>query len=259
MNKIFTLLCSLLAIGLGSMATAQESILDQVKSFTQNGDEKTQSAICNLLDELSAASSVVREGTDVDQRPVFVGAQADFERLFVHLLKTQQVSQLTCIIHTPAPATPLCIDTEITEGLVDPVILNDPKRLLTVKKRPHIIRDYLKAGGRLFTVFPKGGRGLRSPEQLTILNGLVSTYPDRLSAVELNCAEIPHDLIGATYFITLADSREFVLSFRTYQANRPTDDKWGIWFGPASNPTISDRSKSVLTFLNDNGFSLVKE
>ena len=55
--------------------------------------------------------------------------------------------------------------------IIDPAILNDPERLLTVKKRPEIIRDYLQEGGILYTVFPKKGREARSSEQLAILDG----------------------------------------------------------------------------------------
>lgn len=235
-----------------SSISQADEILDQVKTFAQSKD-----GVCALLDELAASSCVTRDGKDADQRPIFVGAQADFERLFAQLLNKKEIISLFCIIHTPAPATPLCTKGEISEGLVDPSLLNDPERLLTVKKRPDILRDYLRSGGTLYTVYPKGGRNIRSLEQLQILDSLLEEYPEHLFAQELDCAEIPRHLIGATYLITFADFQQVALSLRSYQANRPADDEWGIWFGPLSNPAVAERLDEVFSFLDENGFAPV--
>jgi hypothetical protein len=230
------------------------TLLDGVKEFTSAGSAPFQESICNLLDTLSVASFVTRFGTDASERPVFVNAQADFERAFVYWLKTKQIAACTCIIHTPAPATPLCTEGEISPGLIDPAVQNDPARLLTVKKRPAIVRDYLQEGGILYTAYPKKGRGLRSEEQLAILDRLMKSHPDCLFAVELDSDAIPHDLIGATYLITLNDSSYLVLSLRSYQANSPTDDQWGVWFGSLDNPEVRARFQAVTLFLEDHGF-----
>jgi len=262
--KILIILSSLLLIttlGFTSLPEStptfndSRSLMEVVKSFTQAGDSSFRSSISELLDELTITSAIIREGTDADQRPLFVNAQADFERAIVCWLKSKQIVSSTCIIHTPAPATPLCTNGEISMGLIDPVILNDQERLLTVKKRPDVIRDYLQAGGRLFTAYPKGGRGLRSAEQLAILDDLIQSYPHYLQAIELNCETIPQDLIGATYFITFSDSSTYILSLRSYQANSPTDDKWAIWFGSIHDAVVAKRLEAVTSFLKDHGFS----
>ena len=232
------------------------SLMEVVKTFTLAGNGSFRSSVAALLDELSVTSSITREGIDADQRPVFVNAQADFERAIVFWLKSKQIASCTCIIHTPAPATPLCTNGEISVGLIDPAIQNDQERLLTVKKRSDIIRDYLQEGGALFTVYPKKGRGLRSAEQLAILDDLVQRHPEHLHAIELDCDAIPKDLIGATYLTTFADSSTYVLSLRSYQANSPTDDKWAIWFGPTHDSAIAERLQAVTSFLRDHGFSL---
>lgn len=229
-------------------------LIESVKTFTQASNTPFQESICQLLDTLSVTSMVIREGSDADQRPLFVNAQADFERAIVYWLKTKQIAGCTCVIHTPAPATPLCTKGEITHGLVDPAIQNDPQRLLTVKKRPEIIRDYLQEGGILYTAFPKKGRGARSEEQLAILEGLVESHPDHLHVAPLNCDAIPQTLIGATYLISLNDSSSYVLSLRSYQANSPTDDKWGIWFGSLDNAAVENRFQAVKAFLENQGF-----
>jgi len=263
-NKILMIISIVSLIGGSNFLIAQEeppihivdsrSIIETVKSFTNIGKGPVQTEVCSLLDELALSSVVIREGTDADQRPVFVNAQSDFERAIVYWLQSQQVVKAVCMIHTPAPATPLCTNGEISTGLVDPAILNDPERLLTVKKRPDIIRDYLQEGGRLLTIYPKEGRVLRSPEQLAILDGLVKNYPDRLQTIELDCSSIPHDLIGATYIITFSNSKTYVLSLRSYQANSPTNDRWAIWFGSITEPAVANRLDAVLSFINDHGF-----
>lgn len=198
-----------------------------------------------LLDSLNRTSCVVLEGSDAELRPMVVNLQADFERAIVQALKSKSIVRSLCIIHTPAPATPLCTEGEITEGLVDPAILNDPARLSTVKKRPDILRDYLQEGGVLWSVYPQNGRSLRSAEQLTILDRLVDVHPDRLSLLELECAEIPQELIGATYAISFVDGTHYGLSFKSYQANAPTDGKWAIWFGRLDDPAIVERFQEI--------------
>ena len=229
-------------------AAHSRSLVEVAKGFTLAGEGSFRSAVSELLDELTVNSLVVREGTDADQRPIFVNAQADFERAIVHLLRSKEIKNCICIIHTPSPATPLCTNGEIAADLVDCAILNDQERLLTVKKRPDIVRDYLREGGYLLTVYPKKGRELRSEEQLAILDGLIQEYPYYLEAVELDCDTIPEDLIGATYLITFNDFSTYILSLRSYQANSPTDGKWAIWFGSVFDPVIGERFQTVTSF-----------
>lgn len=207
--------------------------IDEVKAFAQASHPQTQEAICALLDELAVSSCVIRQGRDAEYRPVFVGAQTAFERLFVSLLESEEIVELTCLIHTPAPAMPLC-----TEAVDD---------------RSAIFRDLLEAGAEIVTVYPQGGRRVRSPEQLQILDDLLDRFP-RLLAVELPCTEVPSELIGATYLITLENGQRYTLSLRSYQAHTPKENgTWGIWFGTVQNPIVRMRVGSVLMFLDAYG------
>ena len=261
--RILLILSCLALIGVSGLAIAKESILikandsrsiiEVVKTFAQSGGQ-VQQPVSKLLDELTVTTAVIRKGTDTDLRPVFVNVQADFERAIVYWLNSKQIIRSTCIIHAPAPATPLCTNGEISAGLIDPAIQNDFERLLTVKKRPDIIRDYLREGGHFLTVYPSGGRNSRSVEQLAILDNLLENYPHHLQATELDCSQIPQDLIGATYLITFADSQTYVLSLRSYQANSPADDKWAIWFGSIHDPVVAERLQAVMSFLKEHGF-----
>ena len=188
---------------------------------------------------------------DAEKRPLFLNAQADFEQSIVYGLKTQKITNAICIIHMPAPDTPLCTNGEIygtehriAEELVDPAILNDPD----------ILRDYLKEGGTLISAYPRGARTLRSAEQLAILDELIKNHGDCLQTVELDCTEIPKELIGTTYFITFADEQTAILSLRGYQSNPPADDLWAIWFGPIDDPVIMQRLEEIFSFLDRHGF-----
>lgn len=249
-----TALCSFSSTDTQSIQS--HPIIDIAKNFATQENSISQNKTYQLLEELALSGKVIRDGKDSDQRPIFVNAQADFEKAFVYGLQSKDIISITCIIHTPAPATPLCSNGEISKGLVDPSLLQDQERLLTVKKRPEIIRDLLKEGATCISVFPRGGRDARSAEQLKILDELLKCFPDRLKTFELDCTELPKDLIGASYIVTFADSQKYILSLRSYQANLPTDDQWGIWFGPIDHPIIKERWNAVLLFLEKHGFSL---
>lgn len=256
---ILSILSGLVLISAQNMGIAQEqTMLEMVEMFGKAGDSTYYPSVSKLLEELTAHSVVLREGKDEDLRPLFVNVQADFERALVQGLKKKQIKECTCIIHTPTPATPLCTDGEISTGLVDPAISNDPKRLLTVKKRPDIIREYLHEGGRLLAVYPRNGRALRSAEQLAVFDDLLKKYPE-LKAIELDLDQIPDDLIGATYLIRVSDSEEYVLSIRSYQANSPNDGTWAIWFGSLQDTVVAERLEKVLSFLGKQGLLFDKE
>lgn len=253
-NWMFTFLLSASSVFLSQIEASP--LIDAAQEFVQMGSEPFQQPALQLLDELRSLSMAFRVGSDAEQRPVFVNAQADFERAIVHCLRTGAIVQSVCVIHTPAPATPLCTNGEISLGLIDPKMLRDPQRFLTVKKRPAIIRDYLQEAGTLLTVYPKGGRKWRTEEQLAILDQLIEKYPDHLKAIELDCTEIPPEMSGATYWLTCADGQTYILSFRSYQANVPTDGQWAIWFGSIHDPVVARRLQEVKSFLRSTGLEL---
>lgn len=230
-------------------------MLDKVKMFTKEGSNAYQSSASDLIDELATYSAVIRDGTDETLRPLFVNLQADFERAIVYWLKIKQIEECTCIIHTPAPATPLCTNGEISSSLVDAAISSDPHRLLTVQKRPDIIREYLHEGGLLLAVYPREGRMLRSEKQLAVFDDLLQKH-SRLQAFALDCDQIPHDLIGAIYLIRISNGEKYVLSIRSYQANSSMDDQWAIWFGSLQDPVVKERFDKVSSFLQKHGLSI---
>jgi hypothetical protein len=234
--------------------TSRSTIIEILKTYAQSEKSPSQEAILQLLDALCVTSWITREGSDADQRPVFVNIQSYMEQALVYWLSSKDLSHVTCIIHAPAPTTPLCTEGELSEGLVDPSMFEDKSRLSTVKKRPAILRSYLQEGGFLFTVYPQEGITLRSAKQLAILQDLIKQYPHHLKSCALNCHTLPQDLIGASYLFTFSNGETYVFLLNSYQANCATDATWSLGFGCIEDPVIYKRLHYVITFLKTHGF-----
>jgi len=206
----------------------------------------TQAEFSSIKDTVSDAWKVLaREGilevtcTDQEARSSFVALQGIIE----HVLSTelrQHITTLDGFIHTPMPATPLCTRGEISRELVDSSIEMDPHRLLTIKARATIVRDYLFQGGNLYIVYPRSGLLKRTLEQQQIYKEELRNYPSHLFDVPLNIDSIPLNWIGATYFFKDQSDNLFVFGIKMTQANHPQDiGHFGLWFGSIDQLTCS--------------------
>ena len=197
-------------------------------------------------------------GTDKDLRPYFVSLQGIIEHVLASELQ-KEITILKGVIHTPMPATPLCMNGEISRELVDPSIEIDPARLFTVKARGTIIRDYLYQGGDLYIVYPKDGFNKRSEEQQMIYRQELLNFPTHLVDSPINCETIPTDLIGATYIFQNQFGNTFVFAIKMSQAKDPEAmGSFGLWFGSIEAPAIQARVQAVSTFLEQNGSRVLK-
>jgi|CXWL01.1.fsa_nt_gi hypothetical protein len=227
---------------------ATENFLTGVIQLTQQGTSLSIPETTALLQELQQKGVVLKKGADAELRPAFVGAQLDIERYLTLLLRMGKISQVDGIIHTPAPATPLCktIAREIPSGLVASQISEDEKRAYTVKERAIYLREYLASGGKLVVAYPKEGRKARSEKELAIFDAELKKYSTLIDK-PLSIDSIPEELQGATYSFLDDKGNLMIFSIRSYQANDPKDGReWGIWFGPASsNPDIQERLSAI--------------
>ncbi len=199
--------------------------------------------------------SLEMTGTDKDVRPCFVALQAIVEHVLASELQ-KEITVLKGTIHTPMPATPLCTTGNISKELVDPSIEIDPARLFTVKTRTTIVRDYLFKGGNLYVVYPKTGLKKRTEEQQTIYQQELKNYPTHLFDVPLNCEAIPDDIIGATYFFQDRSGKTCVFAIKMTQAKDPKEvGSFGLWFGPIDHYAVHKRVRSVLSYMEENGFN----
>lgn len=231
----------------------------------QNSEKVTplREGICDLLDALYQTGVVTKLDTDKNTRPYFVTLQGIVEQNLAFELKRGKIKNVVGIIHTPTPATPLCSEGEITEGLVHPSLIEDENRLFTIRARADTIRDFLGLGCTLYVVYPQGGLEKRTEEQKAIYFKALKEYSENLYDHVLSQTEMDHDMVGASYLFQDEEGSEYLFSLKAYQANDPKDDNtWTMWFGKTSEPEIAKRLSRVRQFLRESGgpeFELKKE
>lgn len=215
----------------------QEVVVDSILGEMPKGKRSSfETRLCSLLEELKREGYLWCVGEDASLRPLFVTAQGLIEDACSELLQEGKLKKMCGAIHTPCPATPLCSDGTISEKLVHKSLEKDKSRLVTVTFRARVVRDYLKNGGQLYVVYPKGGDQKRTPPQRAIYRGLLAEYPKVLFDCPLE-RPLPSLLIGATYRITGSGGEECVFGIGSVQANAPDDGvTWRLWLG---DPKVS--------------------
>jgi hypothetical protein len=234
-----------------------EKLLDLIKKIVVEEKAKTQVLLALEKD----CCHKISQGSDAEQRPIFVGLQAKIEQALALLLGEGEINVIG-VIHTPQPATPLCTgaDPVTLDAAVAPEIRTDPRRLQTVLTRQEIIRAYLAAGGVLVAAYDancRSGPQGRSEAQLQIFEALKQQHPHLLDYPLTLTSEFPLAMSGATYVARDREGNECVFSIRAYQAKTPKDGApWGLWLGPKDHPAIQLRFKEVGEFLANHGLSL---
>lgn len=252
MKKYFLgLICLWISLSAGNF---QEEFLEEVLSFArENPSEIVEYEEDFILKFYKKARQEATE-SDAKVRPTYVSAQGDFERTMAYFLSQGKIESLFGCIHTPTPATPLCTEGEVSLGLVDETMEEDSKRLFTVMKRPEIIRDFLKKGGKMVALYSKEGIHKRSEEQQETFYSTVKAYSPRLKDMPIPIEALPEDMVGATYFFSTSEGEWFAFAIQATQANAPKDERtWIMWFGPVTDPEVSHRIFRVSGWILSNG------
>lgn len=227
------------------------SFCDLIRTcIDQNANFPTPSQMKEAVDSLEKEGIFEEIGND-DLRLKFVGLQGCIEHLLACLLTLGDIADLSGIIHTPMPATPLCTKVDpIDQTLLDESIRNDHTKLFTVQSRALILREYLKKGGKLYVVYPQGGLEKRTPEQQTIYHALLHQYPDSLFDCPLPTDHIDPSQVGASYFFSTPSGKTYLFSIRATQVNDPKEQfTWGLWLGPVEQPCIEKRIDALFNDL----------
>ncbi len=247
-------------VALGAFSPSTISSMEKEYVTESSLREKLYSSLAEMGFEDSLQSKLVdqhhvlQQGLDQELRPLFVPAQGMIEQTIVQLLARGDLESAFGMIHTPAPATPLCL-AESEEGLngkalSDLANFTDEERLQTLRKRPTILRAFLKAGGHLTVAFPKDGRKLRKQDELKIFDGLLREFQGRLEQKVLPMDQLADDLIGATYLFRSSTGEEWVFSIRATQAIDARDEMiWELWLGPKEDPLIAERYERIFNIL----------
>jgi hypothetical protein len=203
-----------------------------------------------ILKALFSDGAIIEEGDDAKLRPRYVGTQGAFEQFFTHALASGAFKRVVAVIHTPLPATPVCTMGEITPDLVAPTLLQDEKRLQTVRDRASIIRTLLQTKGTVLIAYPAVAKEQRTNAQLEIFQSLLNKYPDCLRDSPLGCLEIAKEMIGATYIFETQAGGWRTFSIRFTQAIAPTHPTHAaMWLGDVENGPAAERLAQVSAYL----------
>lgn len=210
--------------------------------------------IYSLLEEVEKNDSILETGSD-DLRVKYVNSQGCIEHVLACSQALGEIVELIGVIHTPTPATPLCVKPEGNiEGILDQSIRFDLHKLLTVRSRAQIVREYLANGGKLYVVYPKGGFEKRNSDQQKVYKDELQKFAGNLIDWVMSCTEMNQDMIGATYLFRNQDRQIFAFSIKSRQVNDiQKQAEWGIWFGPISQSSIKDRVNLIFDYLVQNG------
>ncbi|MBS0626098.1 MAG: hypothetical protein JSS32_08620 [Verrucomicrobia bacterium] len=221
------------------------SILTRISSCADYNEE--------ILNELKTAGKKIEIGND-DLRVRYVNMQGCIEHQLACALALGEIDQLAGVIHTPMPATPLCIKPqEGYEEILDESIRNDPQKLYTVLSRAKIVREYLTKGAKLYIAYPQGGLEKRNGEQQNTYREELERYSGTLVDTILNDTQIPPEMIGATYLFR-SEGQVYAFSIQSRQVNDiQALTEWGLWFGPVDHPEIAARVDAVFDYLSQAG------
>jgi len=220
------------------------------EAVSWNREMIPKEAIFSLLNELETNGRVSELGGD-ELRLKYVNLQGCVEQVLACLLAQGEIDSLVGAIHTPMPATPLCVRPDADpSSLLDPAIRTDPEKLWTVRSRATILREYLQSGGKLYVVYPKGGLEKRNAEQRAIYREALAEYGDRLIDQPLSSKDLAADLVGATYLFRVKGGEPFAFSILGRQANDLAGrSEWVLWLGPLEKEPISARVNEVFDAL----------
>ena len=211
---------------------------EEVHSLDKKAFKELQEGLKQRWNELVEKGSIEVIDTDKRERPYYVTLQAIVEHVLAYDLN-KEIRALRGAILTPMPATPLCTEGQISPGLINPDMKDDPRRLLTVESRSTIIRDYLYKGGALDVCYPRKGIDERSKEQQEIYQKAKEEYSS-LSDYPLDCEKVRNDLIGAFYLFKNDKDEEFGFAIKATQANdAPEIGNFGLWFDKAGSSTAT--------------------
>ncbi|PWU14858.1 MAG: hypothetical protein C5B45_03665 [Chlamydiae bacterium] len=224
---------------------------EEVHSLDKKAFKELQEGLKQRWNELVEKGSIEVIDTDKKERPYYVTLQAIVEHVLAHDLN-KNIKSLKGAILTPMPATPLCTEGQISPGLINPDMKDDPRRLLTVESRPTIIRNYLYKGGELDICYPRKGIDERTEDQRKIYQEAKEKYPS-LSDHPLDCKEVRNDLIGAFYLFKDDNEKEFGFAIKATQANdAPEIGSFGLWFDKSDPSTATGVRISEMEKFIDN-------
>lgn len=226
--------------------TLQELFNDLRFSVSQTESLKPcQIKINELIDRLEKSESAENLETlsnnEAELRTTYVGLQSALEHLVSEYLLKGKVKKFVGIIHTPLPATPLCMDPESIhlDDLIEESMRSEGVRY-TVRSREKNLSILLsRPNVFLHNVFSINGREKRG-ESIQFFDINIAKFKKSLFPVEL-IGEVKEDLVGASYFIVPTKGQAVFFSIGTTQANKLNQKGWKMWIAGSDSLVSQSR------------------
>lgn len=196
-------------------------------------------------------------GLGRDGRRIFTLIQKTVESEISKSLKNGTIKSAIMIIHSPKPATPLCIGTNPGDLTINKLDAS-PKSKEIVRQRRKALLNHLQQGGTIISVYQQNTKAPKSKVP-PVYYSLVEKYKPLL---DKPIKSVPDRYWGATYLVRQLDDSVFAFSISAEQANligkkteEPTNP-WHIWFGPLLNTEVSKRIVQIESFLKSEGIDI---
>lgn len=199
-------------------------------------------------------------GTDAQTRPVAVTFQKAFEQSVLNMMDEKKVTQVTAIIHTRKPTTPLCNpEGDAFPQTMHPDMKGDFRRSQTIKDRTATLREMAKKESLdLYVAYLEDGLQKRSPEEQKEYRKELSNPINRsLHDIPLTCTNMPDEMVGASYVLKTSHGNKLYFGINGKQAIDATGETtWRYWFGNLKAPRINGRYNKVVEYLKNCGMSV---
>jgi hypothetical protein len=191
-------------------------------------------------------------GVDAQDRKCIVNLQGYSEHLMERMLTLMEgsgdIKKFSHLTHAELPATPYCNKPSepITEGTFKAEQEGDDAIRKTVSTRTDVIHRLLaNSNANMGVSYKSQGLACRTEEQQANYKEVCSKQtPEKFHNLELQCAEFPPEISGATYKLG-----EVIFSVRMAQAVAGEDRTPGIWFGTKNTGPVMKRVDAVRAFM----------
>jgi hypothetical protein len=192
---------------------------------------------------LVSSGSWSQQQNDAKNRDIAVGMQAVIETALMNGLINDPKSQLSVIVHTNNPPTPLCSE-EASKSFFHPGVRDNLAVESTVTSRIKTNNMFLRLGHQVSFCSVYGTKR-ESPAHQAFFDAKLATHPN-LFAFQAN-HNPPVDLSGATYIYTNGQNEKTIIGIRITQANIPSE-KCSLFIG---NNSHDARTGQHLVSLSD--------
>lgn len=210
---------------------------------------------------LRKSSEIQIAGDDSITRPIAVSFQKAFEQSVLTMVDEEQITEVTAIIHTKKPTTPLCNPRgEALPQTMHPDMHCDPKRCKTIQDRTVTLREMASRGKPLdlYVAYLEGGLEKRSPAEQKIYQQEISN-PKNVSLHDspLTCSEMPGEIVGASYILKTSRGNTLYFGNNGIQAiDGKGNTDWHYWFGNLKDAPVNKRYKQVVEYLQGCGMTI---